>query len=296
MTGATEAEKEPKPESDADTSASPEGARPEDGAPVALMRADLSWVPPVASGSGLPLAGLVLSALLHVGLLLYLQSDTADERPGLGGAELRTVNVDLVPASAFRAGTPHQTPDLGFDALDRDKTEKMETARKHATTTTPLEALIKPADGDSKLAVARVVTPDPSREPRDEEADKEIRDEPEVSNDKHGRAQQTQAAQPELTKGGASSVASPGQMSSYALSIREAIGRHVPKLRARGRGVVAFELAETGAVRFVRIARSSGAKALDDAIQAAIWKTQFPVPPHGMTDKERYYIVPFEFR
>lgn len=295
MNRAAEARKEPEVESDADTSASRERACPEDGTPTVLMRTDLSSVPPVASGSGFLLAGLALSVLLHLGLLLYLQSDAVDERAGLGGAELRAVNVDLVPASAFRAGAPHQT-DLGFDTLDREKTEKMEAARKRAATTTPPEALIKPADGDSKLAAAQVVKPDPAHEPRDEEADKEIPDEPEVAYDKYGRAQQAQAAQPELTKGGASSVASPGQMSSYALSIREAIGRHVPKLRARGRGVVAFELTETGAVRFVEIARSSGAKALDAAILSAIRKTHFPVPPRGMTDKERYYSVPFEFR
>lgn len=276
-------------------------ARPKDEPPgeraqVELTAIDLPSVLPTTSGSGLLLAGLLLSALLHVGLLLYLQTDVADVRAGLGGVELRTVNVDLVPASAFRAGVPNQALDFGGDTLDRDKTEKTEAARKRATTTTPPEALIKPTDGDSKLAAAQIVKPDPAREPRDEETDKEKLDESQMPNNAHGPAQQTQAAQPELTKGGASSVASPGQMSNYALSIREAIGRHVPKLRVRGRGVVAFELTETGAVRFVQIARSSGAKALDDAVLATIWKTQFPVPPHGMTDKERYYTVPFDFR
>ena len=304
MSQAAEAKDELVIPLDAGSPASTVPARPGDE-PAAeraladVMTVSLPPVPPAVSGSGFLLAGLVLSALLHVGLLLYLQSDSADD-VGPGGVQLEAVSVDLVPLSTLRAGAPDQAPDLGMDATEQDKTEKTEAARREVTDTPPPEALVKPTDDASELAAAEIIKPDPSHERRDEEADNDKPDkpdEPATSHDDRGRARQTQQPSDPKAKGGASVAATPGQMSRYALSIRQALSRNRPQhLGTRGRAVVAFGITGTGSVRFAQIVRSSGAKVLDDTILSTIWKIRFPAPPHGMTDQERSYTVPFDFR
>src|SRR5690349_10365039 len=108
MTRAAEAKKEPALEDGAETSASPDRTRPESEKPAeekspALVAADLSSVPPATSRSRFFAAGLVLSLLLHAGVLAYLQWDDSDEI-GPGGTQLEAVNVDLIPLSEWRSG------------------------------------------------------------------------------------------------------------------------------------------------------------------------------------------------
>src|SRR5688572_3996959 len=107
MTRAAEAKKEPTVKSDAEISASPDSARVEDSQPTeekptALVAADLSSVPAPAWGSRLFLAGLLLSALLHLGALVYVQQNNRDE-VGPGGTQLQTVEIDLITVSDWLA-------------------------------------------------------------------------------------------------------------------------------------------------------------------------------------------------
>ena len=44
------------------------------------------------------------------------------------------------------------------------------------------------------------------------------------------------------------------------------------------------------------IERSSGSKSIDDAVLAAIWRIAFPAPPGGMSERQRSYTAPIEFR
>lgn len=304
MSQAADAKDEPVAQRDAERPASPAAVRAEEGTPAkeepaALTAADLSSVPPATSGSSLLVAGLALSALLHVGLLVYLQPKTV-ENVGPGGVQLEAISVDLVPLSEWRVGAPNLALDFGTDAIDQDRKDKTDVARREVTETPPAEGLIKPTDGTSELAAAEIIKPDPIHEHRKEEAAKEKPeklDKPDSAADDHGHAKKKQEAANFQAKGGSSVGATPGQVSRYALSIREVLNRNRPQhLGPRGRGVVAFGLTDTGEVRYAQIERSSGVKGLDDAILATVWKTQFPSAPHGMTDKERSYTVPFEFR
>lgn len=303
MTGVAEAKIEPAPESGAETSAPPEGARPEetklpDDKAAELVVADLALVPPVASGSRFFMAGLALSVFLHLGILIYLQWDNGDEI-GPGGIQLEAINVDLIPLSEWRSGAPNVVPDLGQNAIDQDKKDQAEAARREVTETPPPEGHIKPAEGASELAAAETIKRDPVVE-RNEESDKDKPDkpeEPDTANDARGRAKQTQEASDPLVKGGSSVAATPGQISRYALSIQQTLNRNPPRhLGTRGRAVVKFGLTETGNVRFAEIERSSGSKQVDDSVLAAIWKIAFPAPPHGMTELQRSYTAPIEFR
>ncbi len=303
MNRAAEAKKEPAVEGDAEMSASPGDARSAQGDPPedkasALVAPDLSSVPPVASGSGLLLGALALSALLHLGALMYVQRDNTDEI-GPGGIQLEAINVDLVPLSEWRSGAPNVAPDVGQDAIDQDKRDRAEAARRDVTETPPPEGYLRPTEGTSELAAAEIVKSDPLLK-RNDESDKDKPDkpeEPDASNDARGRAKQTQEAVDAQVKGGSSVAATPGQISRYALSIQQTLNRHPPRhLGTRGRAVVKFGLTETGNVRFAEIDRSSGSKLIDDAVLAAIWKIAFPAPPGGMSERQRSYTAPIEFR
>lgn len=304
MNRAAEARKTPEVESDADTTASLDGARPEDRKPpedktAPLAAADLSSVPPVASRSGFLLAGLALSVLLHLGALVYAQWNSQDE-VGPGGRQLQTVEIDLITVSAWLAGRPNQGADTGADADDQDKKDKSEAARRDVTETPPPEGLVKPTVAGSELAAAEIIKPDPVLDRRDEEIDKERPERPEepgTSNDASGRAKQAQEAREAQFKSGSFVGATPGQISRYGLSVRAALNRNRPLyFGTDGRVVVEFWVTETGRVHRVQIARSSGMKDLDDAAVRSIQKTQFPAPPDGMTEKQRGFRVPFEFR
>ena len=304
MSQAADAKNEPVSQRDAVSPASPAPAHAEEGTPAKetlaeLTAADLSSVPLATSGKRFLVAGLVASALLHACVLVYLLSDNAEEI-GPGGIQLEAISVDLVPLTSLRSGVPDQAPALGNDAADQDRIDKTEAARREVTDTLPPEGLIKPTEGTPELAAAEIIKPDPIHEHRQEEADKEKPEKPQepgTSNDDRGRAKETREARDAMVKGGAPVAATPGQISRYALSIQQTLNRNPPRhLGTRGRAVVEFGLTATGSVRFAQIAKSSGTKLLDDAVLAAIWKIRFPAPPESMTDRQRSYAAPVEFR
>lgn len=303
MTHTAETKEELAVESDAEVSASPDDACADDSTsredkPAALVAADLSSIPPVTSASRFFGAGLALSLLLHVGVLAYIQWNSSDEI-GPGGIQLQAINVDLIPLSEWRSGAPNVMPDLGRDAIDQNTKERAEAARQDVTETPLPEGYIKPTDGASELAAAEIIKPDPVVE-RMEEPDKDKpdkREEPDTVNDARGRAKQTREAAEAQVKGGSSVAATPGQISRYALLIQRTLNRNPPRhLGTRGRAVVKFGLTEVGSVRFAEIEKSSGSKLIDDAVLAAIRKTAFPAPPDGMSERQRSYIAPIEFR
>ena len=279
-------------------------ARAEDGTSAketaaGLMAADLSSVPPKTSGSGLLLAGLMASAMLHAGILLYLQSDRADDI-GPGGVQLEVINVDLVPESELRLGASAPSPGRGNDAYDQDRVDQTKAARREETETAPPEGLVKPTDGTSELAAAEIIKPDPIHEHREEKADKEKLEktkEPDTAHDDQGNAKQTQEAVERKDRGGSFVTVTPGQISRYALSIQQTLNANRPHhVGTRGRAVIKFGLSNTGSVQFAAIQKSSGSKLIDDAVLAAISRIRFPIPPGGMTERQRSYIAPVEFR
>jgi TonB family protein len=301
MNRATEAKDQLAIHGDAEVSTSPDGARREGDKSIedkaaTLVAADLSAVPRTASWSGLLMAGLALSVLLHVGVLVYLQRHNTDDG-GSGGTQLQTVEIDLITASDWLAGARNQGVNEGADADDDVKKDKSEAARREPSETPP-EGFVKPAEGTSELAAAEIIKADPIIERREEEADREKPEKAAVSETPNdGEATQTQEAHENRFKSGSSLGATPGQITRYGLSVREALNRNRPLyFGADGRVVVEFWVAESGGVQRVRIAQSSGLKDLDDAAIRSIQKTQFPAPPNGMTEEQRAFRVPFDFR
>ena len=304
MSQAADAKDEPVTQRDAESPASPVVARAEEGTaakgePATLTGADLSSVPPAASGASLFGAGLLFSALLHAGVLIYLQSERTDD-VGPGGVQLEVINVDLVPESELRIGASTPSPGVGNDTYDQDEKDRAEAARRKVTETPPPEGLIKPTDGTSELAAADVMKPDPIHEHREEKADEEKlekSEEPDIAHDDRGYAKQAQEAVERKERSGSSVTVTPGQISLYALSIQQTLNVNRPHhVGTRGRAVVKFNLSDTGRVQFAAIQKSSGSKLIDDAVLAAISRIRFPIPPGGMTERQRSFMAPVEFR
>jgi periplasmic protein TonB len=64
-----------------------------------------------------------------------------------------------------------------------------------------------------------------------------------------------------------------------------------------GRAVVAFNLSPDGRLRSVRISRSSGSPALDQAVLKTVRRAApFPKPPKGLKPAQLRFLIPFEFR
>ncbi len=114
-----------------------------------------------------------------------------------------------------------------------------------------------------------------------------------------GGAAASQPATPDRSATAAAAVAKPGAIDAFNRLIVAALAEKRPtRLRTQRKGTVkiAFAVAEDGRLAFARIARSSGHGALDDAALAAIASAKFPVPPAGLTLKQRTYEVPYHFK
>ena len=75
-----------------------------------------------------------------------------------------------------------------------------------------------------------------------------------------------------------------GKVSSgrYAANVRAAIGRHRPRVGGGGSATVAFSIGPGGGLQGVKIVRSSGKQAADQAAIATVRAAApFPPPPAG---------------
>jgi protein TonB len=93
-------------------------------------------------------------------------------------------------------------------------------------------------------------------------------------------------------------TASPGQVRRYAGLVRARIARNRPSSRGRrGTAVVRFAISRGGGLRYVRLARSSGDRALDRAALGSVRRAApFPRPPQGMTAGQLTFSIPFRFQ
>jgi protein TonB len=161
-----------------------------------------------------------------------------------------------------------------------------------------VEPLIEPQPASERAPPSEPATEPPPPLPRRKPAE---------------RTATSSAASPALQAGGAASraetssehrsrvaaAASPGAVLAYNRSVLAALkksGVKAPRGHAHGTTVVEFIIAEDGDIDLVRIKKSSGHAALDQAALAAVERASFPPPPPGMTRKQRNYVIPYNFR
>jgi TolA protein len=92
--------------------------------------------------------------------------------------------------------------------------------------------------------------------------------------------------------------ASAGRMRSYQTQVRAHIARNRPRGLPGKSGMVhvAFGLSETGKLTRIKLLRSSGDPAIDQAVLSALrHAAPFPRAPQGSTPAQRYFNMPFEF-
>lgn len=92
--------------------------------------------------------------------------------------------------------------------------------------------------------------------------------------------------------------ASAGDIMGYAARVRARVAGNRPSGRGqRGTAVVSFGVSRSGGLTYVRLSRSSGAAALDQAALAAVRRSApFPPPPAGAPASRLAFSVPFYFR
>jgi len=92
--------------------------------------------------------------------------------------------------------------------------------------------------------------------------------------------------------------ASAGDVAGYAARVRARVASNRPSARgARGTAVVSFGVSRSGGLSYVRLGRSSGSPALDQAALSAVRRAApFPPPPAGAPASKLGFSVPFYFR
>lgn len=276
--------------------------------------------------------GLVAAFLIHGAAIgLWLRADS--QRPGAAARETIAVSLNLVETvvieeAAAEPEAARQAPDLPAaakpapsvpapkkaavepDAAPDPKPAERDPpadapARKPPATTVPDAAEIPDRAPDQPQAVpreapkaARPAPPLPERAER-----RPDRDEPRHRKIRRKQAAPSAPSAPARSKSkraarGPAISASPGQVRNYAALVRARIARHRPR-SAPGAGtvVVAFALSRNGALRYARLARSSGNGALDSAALASVRAAApFPAPPGAMTSRQLSFVLPFHFR
>jgi TonB family protein len=91
--------------------------------------------------------------------------------------------------------------------------------------------------------------------------------------------------------------ASAGAIREYAKRVSTILAKTKPRGRgALGTARIRFTIARSGRASGAIIVVSSGALSLDHAALSAVERTEFPVPPEGMTPAQLTFEVPYHFR
>jgi|GEM_PF-7027789 len=209
---------------------------------------------------------IALSA--HAVVLWLLLPTTPPELPnGGGGQYLEAIEVTLVRSPVI-------------ESRDQNPTEK------------PAGANGEPAPKDGERSKSATATPpeDVPREAKEPLLKRETR--PVPSNDGA-----TARAMEENGRPSGPAAAAPGAVERYAAKVREALARNKPGGHGnRGTATIKFGISPEGKAGAIEVEISSGIAALDKSAMDAVTRTSFPVPPPGMTEVQRTYVVPFHFK
>lgn len=234
-------------------------------------------------------------------------------------------SVSAAPATAAKRPAD-KSPERLVPPKAKSRTEAaapdappVEAAGGARTAQTPVHEETAPARPDSSLRVTRTgksgplpaITPPkpikaPLRKPlsKSESAShtKRARERPPAGTTKSGTREDRPRARSAATsarEGTAGRMAdNRGAVQRYRAIVRAHIARHRPASIGRaGTAVVAFALTATGHLRFARLIRSSGSRALDQASLASVRSAApFPPPPRGLSPAQLRFAIPFYFR
>ena len=265
------------------------------------------------------LVTIVLSVFAHTALAALLMWSPLQDNVGIGGQELEAVSVEIVAAAALESLMANVASETGRTSAPVEVasgsgvvSNQVEVAAERSTSAEELikeqpAALLKSdpnSEAPSDVATAEIIKlgPEPPKP--------ELVTDAKLPVPESGKDQNNVAAQAEIVAGGATAQssaengvaegrtgASAGQLTKFAMEVRMALGRSRPKHDGlRGRALIIFALSDAGGIRFADIAKSSGSERLDRLALRAVETATLPKPPTGLTDAQRTYTVPFEFK
>jgi TonB family protein len=238
-----------------------------DPALLKFTRAE-AWPQPQPENRIALFRSVAIALTVHALVLCLLLPSTAPELArGGGGQYLEAIEVTIVrsPVIESRDKNPTEKP-----AGANNETTPKDGARSKSATATPPEDVPNPAD---ESLLKRETRPAPSNNGATARAIEE-----------NGRS-----------SGPAS--AAPGAVQQYAAKVREALARNKPGgFGNHGTATVKFGISPEGKANSIQVTISSEIAALDKSALDAVARTSFPVPPAGMTEAERTYVVPFHFK
>jgi TonB family protein len=277
---------------------------------------------PVVSGSGTRFRSAVLGSLLLHGLLAaWFFLPPWSQGPGLGGDSPDAISIDVVSADALDALGAKQIPAAGLpgsaiddrpgpeNPMDQPEIAAAPEKKPDPPLEKPPEALAKPdpvAEPDMPAAEVVKAAPEPpvtealvEPAPKTEKPPDTVEAPPEIRPPQTAIVTGATPAAPQTAVVPAEAAArqASGDAARFALVVRQALGKSRPRHRGtKGRVVITFGLGESGSVRFAEVTRSSGNSGLDAVTLAAVRTATFPRPPASLTDRQRTYVVPFDFK
>lgn len=269
------------------------------------------------SGLSLRLASLAVAAAAHTAVLVALCQTPANNAVGGGGELLDAISVEVVSSDVLesRANLPAPTASAAAvaastgAAADTQPQEAAPQPEPEPIASSPEPTVVAEAEDALTPAPAAKASTEEIREavekPREPESPPEPKKQPAAEAATASQSGDTGPSQAGAEAGGTvaqngqsgAASASPGKVHEYARKVVAALAEAKPTSAGR-RGTVhiSFTINLSGALDQARIARSSGARQLDEAALEAIQRAQFPVPPEGMTTTQLTYEVPYHFR
>lgn len=272
------------------------------------------------------LAGLLAASIAH-SAVIYVMTHSSPDAFGSGGQELEAINVEIVTASALEsraaeagaaaAAVADVSDSAGSDsasAVAAQPSERREEKKPEQEAATEVAALPPDTVAESPPDAIATASPEkPKEAPREEPPKREEKPEPKDEAQEPSPQQAAEAASAATAQGGASArgtddtaqaasaaaAASPGVVRDYAKAVVNALSKAKPKAPgggALGTVKVSFVIGREGEVAELRITKSSGRDALDNAALDAVRRARFPAPPAGLTTAQLTYEVPYHFR
>lgn len=252
----------------------------------------------------------VVSTAAHLLLAGYMMLDPIREDIGVGGEVLEAVSVDIITGAALEALLARPESDGGAaQAVDAHIGTATTTFEEQAPQAPPNEARESeakpeaPVKPEENLISEPDVTVAEARHPVEER----FQDKPDPQEVEQGPPTEARAASivgassasSSATAGGSNgqSAASAGRANRYAMEVRAALGRARPRHSGiKGSVWIKFAIDQKGAVVAAEVSRTSGSQRLDALALGSIRAARLPMPPPGLNDLQRTYVVPFDFR
>jgi len=274
----------------------------------------------------LPLC-LLLSIFAHGAAFSYVLIQF-NQSIGSGGQSLEAISVEIVDAVALESvevnpavqasgAAQSVSSRVGAEAPVDQVEVQQQTESNKALPSAMEEALVRPdnqASPEAELRAAENVTDNQNLVVAEREAPPTPQDQRRAEDveqvEEEGRAKVRQEAQDaqmagqtasrslEASEAGlAAAQATKGQAAQYAMLVRATLGTaHPTHLGKRGRVIVKFVIDKAGAVSSAIVTASSGNADLDEATLSSLRKTSFPKPPREMSESQRQFMVPFDFK